>query len=177
MKISTIIKSLIIKLKILLADEYSLWKIYTKHYGVTIGKNCRITGKHISFGGEPFLVKIGDNVTITRGVRFLTHDGGVGLFRNEHPGINVFGKIIVGNNVFIGEDSLIMYDVTIGDNVIIGARSVVTKNVSSNNVVAGIPARVIKTIDEYKKKSMEKAIFIKSNNAEERKIEILNKLD
>jgi len=171
-----IIKVLFIKIMILKANAFTLYKIYAKYYGVTFGKNVRITGKHISFGGEPYLVEIGDNVTITPGVKFQTHDGGVGLFRKEYPGINVIEKIKVGNNVFIGEDVMIMYGVTIGDNVVIGARSLVTKNIPSNSVAVGTPARVIKTFDEYKANSLKKAIFIHETNSTKRKFEIISKL-
>lgn len=150
--------------------------LMAKHFGFKIGTGCRFTGKKISFGGEPFLVSIGNNVTITPGVKFQTHDGGVGLFRKEYPGINVFGKISVGNNVFIGEDSMIMYGVTIGDNVVIGARSIVTKDIPNNSVAVGTPAKVIKSIDEYKGSSLKKAIYVFSSNPKVRKEEILAQL-
>ena len=71
---------------------------------------------------------------------------------------------------------MIMYNVTIGDNVVIGARSVVTKSIPSNSVAVGSPARVIKTIDEYRKSSLSKAVFIHSINAKDRKLEILRKI-
>lgn len=170
-------KYLLFKVKIFFANAYDLPQIYSEHYGVTFGKNVRITGKKVSFGGEPFLVEIGSNVTITPGVKFQTHDGGVGLFRKDFPGINVMGRIKVGDNVFIGEDVMIMYGVTIGNNVVIGARSVVTKNIPDNSVAVGIPARVIKSIDEYKKSSLEKGIYVFSNHSTSRQFEILQQID
>ena len=57
--------------------------------------------------------------------------------------------IVIGNNVYIGMGAYIMPGVHIGDNVIVGAGAIVTKDIPSNSVCAGIPARVIKTIDEY----------------------------
>lgn len=161
---------------ILKSNAYNLHKVYEKHYGVKFGKNVRITGKRISFGGEPYLVEVGNNVTIAPGVKFQTHDGGIGIFRNEYPGINVYGKIKIGNNVFLGEESMIMYNVTIGDNVIIGARSVVTKNIPSNSVAVGVPAKVIKSIEEYKFNSLNKAVFIYETKPQKRKAEIISKL-
>lgn len=112
-------------------------------------------------GSEPFLIEIGDNVTITRGVSFVNHDGGAALFRNEYSGLNVYGKIKVGNNVFIGINTIIMPGVKIGNNVIVGAGSVVNRDVPDNVVVAGVPAKIIKTIDEYKESSLKKSIQIK----------------
>ncbi|MBN8694113.1 MAG: acyltransferase [Bacteroidetes bacterium] len=174
--IINILKSLYLKFLIYRSDAYSVCEVYRKYYGVRIGSNSRFTGKRIYFGSEPYLIEIGDNVTITSGVKFQTHDGGVALFRNEIQGLNVFGNIKIGNNVFIGEDAMIMYGVTIGDNVVIGARSVVTKSVPANTVVAGVPARVIKTLEEYKKDSIKKGVIIISKDPIKRKEEIISKL-
>lgn len=170
------IKRLLFKLRLYLANANTTGELFRKHYGIKIGENSRFTGKDVSFGSEPYLVDIGANVTITHGVRFQTHDGGVGLFRKEFPGINVFGKIKIGNNVFIGEEVMIMYGVTIGDNVVIGAKSLVTKDIPSNSVAVGVPARVIKSLEEYKQSSLLKAVFITSKTTLERKREILEKI-
>ena len=59
-----------------------------------------------------------------------------------------------GNNVFIGADSIVLCNTRIGDNVIIGAGSVVTKDVPSNSVYAGNPARFICSFEEYQQKHM-----------------------
>jgi acetyltransferase-like isoleucine patch superfamily enzyme len=171
------LKHFYIRYRIGKASAYTVGELYSRYYKIKIGENSRFTGKRISFGSEPFLVEIGDNVTITSGVTFQTHDGGVGLFRKEYPGINVFGRIKVGNNVFIGQDAMIMFGVTIGDNVVIGARSVVTKNVPSNVVVAGVPARIIRTLDEYKANVLKKAIYIFETEPSKRKSEITFKLN
>jgi len=176
-KMFLLVKSLYIKYLIYKYDSHSVYKVYEKYFQVKFGKNVRITGKRVSFGGEPFLVEIGDNVTLTPGVKFLTHDGGVVMFRHDYPGLNVMGKIRVGNNVFIGEDVMVMYNVTIGNNVVIGARSVVKKDIPDNSVAVGIPARVIKTIDEYKNSSLEKGIYVFSNQSTLRQLEILQQID
>jgi len=154
-----------------------LANLYYKYYGVKFGKNIRFTGKDTTFGSEPYLIEIGCNVTITQGVKFQTHDGGVGLFRNKYPGINIFGRIKVGDNVFIGEDSMIMCGVTIGNNVVIGAKSLITKDVPNNVVVGGVPARIIRSLEDYEKKSLEKAIFIFEVGPVKRRMEILSKID
>lgn len=68
--------------------------------------------------------------------------------------------ITVGNNVYIGVRTLIMPGVRIGNRVIIGAGSIVTRDIPDNSVAVGVPARVIKTVDDYleqmkkKKKSL-----------------------
>lgn len=58
------------------------------------------------------------------------------------------GIPVIGNNVYISAGARILGGITIGDNVIIGANSVVIKNVSSNSIVAGIPAKLIKSVDQ-----------------------------
>lgn len=170
------IKRVIFRIKLMFCDAYSVANLFRRYYGVKIGLNSRFTGKDVSFGSEPFLVEIGDNVTVTHGVRFQTHDGGVGVFRKEYPGLNVFGKIKIGNNVFIGEEAMIMYGVTIGDNVVIGAKSLVTRDIPSNSVAVGIPAKVVKSLDEYKKSSLMKGVYIFSRSPKKREQEIIEKI-
>jgi acetyltransferase-like isoleucine patch superfamily enzyme len=131
----------------------------------------------VDFGSEPFLIEIGDNVTITNGVGFITHDGGVGMFRKEYPGINVFGRIVVKNNVFIGVQTIILPGVTIGNNVVIGAGSIITKDIPDNVVVAGAPAKIIRTIDEYKSICLKKCIYVNENDPKKRKKAIMDGLN
>ena len=93
----------------------------------------------------PELITIGDNVTITHAT-ILTHDDSpvISLRRRR------IAPVVIGSNVFIGFQSLILPGVSIGDNCIVGAGSIVTKDVPSNSIVAGNPARVIKSLTEYK---------------------------
>ena len=170
------LKKIRFKILNMLYDNYKVSRLYSDYYGITIGKNVRFTGRHISFGSEPYLIEIGDNVTITADVIFETHDGGVGIFRNDYPGINIFGRIKIRNNVFIGHRSIIMPNVTIGNNVVIAAGSIVTKDVPDNVVIGGVPARVIKSIEEYKEKALKNAIYIFETESEKRKSEILKKI-
>ena len=98
------------------------------------------------------MIKIGNNCKITNHVEFITHDGGAHVIRNlkNDSSIDIFkGKIVLGNNVFVGNRSCIMPGVKIGNNVIIGYGSIVTKDVPDNCVIAGCPARIIKSIDKY----------------------------
>ncbi len=119
--------------------------------GGTIGTGCSIP-ESTYFGSEPWLITIGNNVRITDGVRFYTHDGAVWVLRNlykELEDVDVFGRIVIGDNVHIGANSMILPGVNIGNNVIIGVGTIVTRNIPDNSVVVGVPGRVIKTIDEY----------------------------
>lgn len=148
---------------------------YARKLGVTVGKNCRIlSNPERCFSTEPYLITLGDHVEITGNVQFITHDGGVWTLRDKKglEKIDVFGRIKVGNNVFIGLGSIILPGVTIGDNVIIGAGSVVTKDIPSNSVVAGVPARFIKSFEEYENSTKLKADFTKGLNAKEKEAHI-----
>ena len=62
------------------------------------------------------------------------------------------GKIVIGDNVFIGANSTLIYDVTIGSNVIIGAGSVVTKDIPDGTVCAGVPCKVIGRFEDFVEK-------------------------
>lgn len=143
---------------------------YARLIGVQLGRNCRILGltAGTSFGSEPYLVRLGDHVTVTTGVRFITHDGGVWVFREKDPDIDVIAPITVGNNVFIGIGAIIMPGVSIGDNCVIGAGAVVTNDIPSGYIAVGVPARCIKTIDEYWENIHNKAIYIRSKPVKEK---------
>lgn len=131
--------------------------------GVLIGAGCRVLDDPVDvFGSEPYLVSLGDRVTITVGVRFVTHDGGVWLFRKDDEDIDVFGAIAVGSNVFIGFNSIILPNVTIGDDCVIGAGSVVTKSLESGYVYAGVPAKAVRSVSEYKARCLARATRIRS---------------
>lgn len=110
---------------------------YAKRIGVKVGKNCFIFTKN--FSGEPFLITIGDNVKIIKGVSFYTH-APMWVSHDEYPNLDYFGKISIGNNCFIGADAKLMPGVIIEDNCIVGAGAVVTKSVPKGSIVAGNPA-------------------------------------
>lgn len=129
-----------------------------KKKGIKIGKNSFIlTDYKTSFGSEPYLISIGDNVLISAHCFICPHDGGTWVINNIHnTSYDKIGPITIGNNVYIGYGVTIFGNVNIGDNVIIGANSVVTKDIPSNCVCAGIPAKIICSIDEYIKKNSDK---------------------
>lgn len=74
------------------------------------------------------------------------------LFRDHIPDLEITKPITIGDNVYIGNNVIILPGVQIGSNVIVGAGSVITKNIPDNVIIAGNPARIIKGIDEYLEK-------------------------
>ena len=147
---------------------------YYRYLGATIGKNCSFVGRNISLSSEPYLINIGNNVRVSFDVAFVTHDGGTHILRNKYPNASLYGKIIVGDNVFIGARSIILPNVTIGNNCIIAAGSVVTKDVKDGDIVGGVPAKVISNIDKYEQKHKDDLLCI-ANYSYKQKKEILKK--
>lgn len=113
-----------------------------------------------SWGSEPWLISLGNNVYITAGVKFITHDGGTLLFRDRVPDLEITKPIVVGDNVYIGNDVIILPGVSIGSNVIIGAGAVVSRDIPDNSVAVGAPARVIKTAEEYFEKIQKESLHL-----------------
>lgn len=135
---------------------------YVRSIGVDAGEDLRVIALHGgTFGGEPYLISLGNHVTITGRVQFITHDGGVWVFRESDPLIDCFAPIRVGNNVFIGFGSIILPGAVIGNNVVIAAGSVVRGVIPDNCVAGGVPARVIKSLVDYKARVDSSAIRIR----------------
>jgi acetyltransferase-like isoleucine patch superfamily enzyme len=109
--------------------------------GVKIGKACRIYST--DFSTEPYLVEIGDRVRIAGGVKFLTHDGSARMLEARRPRIQSFGRIVIGDETFIGENAIILPGTTIGAYSIIGAGAVVRGAIPENSLVIGNPASVV----------------------------------
>lgn len=99
------------------------------------------------WSSEPYLITIGSHCQLTT-CKIFTHGGGQ-VVRHIDPTFDTFGKVVIGDYVYIGAEALIMPGVTIGDHALIAAGSVVTKSVPSGIVVAGNPARPICTIEEF----------------------------
>ena len=119
-----------------------------------IGKNVMIQSRKIPL--YPELIFIGNNVRIASNVSFITHDVTHNMLNNlpdivtgGHRFKEKKGKIYIGDNVFVGANSIILYDVVIGSNVIIGAGSIVTKRIPNNTVCVGVPCKVIGSFKDF----------------------------
>jgi acetyltransferase-like isoleucine patch superfamily enzyme len=126
--------------------------IYLRIAGVKIGKNSMISlrAKIDVRRGE---IVIGDNCHITYGCVILSHDGSARQLNKNDDGE---GKVIIGNNVFIGVSSIILRNVKIGDNSIIGAGSVVTKDIPPRVIAMGNPAKVVGKIETSQNDNLSK---------------------
>jgi acetyltransferase-like isoleucine patch superfamily enzyme len=130
-----------------------LYVNYLTKLGVKIGKNTVFYNPHTTSIDvtRPWLIEIGDNVKITSGVIVLTHDYAWSVLRNKYNGqiLPAVSKVKIGNNVFIGVNSIILKGVTIGNNVIIGAGSLVIDNIPDDVIFAGNPAKKIMSLHDY----------------------------
>lgn len=126
--------------------------VYCKRGGATIGNNVTVYSAKNTTIDETSLqhIFIGDNTQITAGVIILAHDYSYSVLGN------IYGELprqqkdtIIGKNVFIGMNSIILMGSNIGDNVIIGAGSVVSGHIPSNTVCAGNPAKIICSLDQF----------------------------
>ena len=120
--------------------------------GMRVGNNFnRQQGSYID-PTHCFLIEIGNNVTFSIRVTVLAHDAST----KKSTGYTKIGKVIIGDNVFVGANATILPNVKIGDNSIIGANSVVTKDISANCVAAGNPVKIICSLEEFLNRNQEK---------------------
>lgn len=131
---------------------------YAKSLGVRIQGNLTIYGSsYAMFGAQPYLVTIGDNVFISVGAKIICHDGAVLPFRKQYPDLDITRPVVIGSNIFIGAGALILGGVTIGDGCIVGANAVVAKDVPAGSVVAGNPARIVKSTEDYLQSALQRS--------------------
>lgn len=155
-------------------DKITNKKIFLNYFfrsqGIELGKNVRIYSN--IFSDEGFLISIGDNTTISSDVKLITHDASIGkVFPNK---TDLFGKIVIGNNCFIGANTIILSGVKIPNNTIIAAGTVLTKSIiKEQEVWGGNPAKKISSFEVMNKKYKDKAH--KLSDILEKKREILSK--
>lgn len=174
MRIKNIVREIYDKI---LYREKSSSKSYIKFLrkkGVRIGQNVTFHNPRTTVIDvtQPSLIEIGNNVEITNNVTILCHDYAWSVFKQLHGEIMGSNKkVVIGNNVFIGVNTVILRGISIGDNCVIGAGSIVTKDIPNNTVAVGNPAKVIMTIDEFYEKRKQSYI----NDAKELLIEYYKK--
>jgi len=144
---------------------------YFREKGVQVGEGTRIVSKDVdmTFGSEPYLVRLGDNCSIAAGVRFITHDGGIWALRKKHPKLDSFGVIDIKDNCIIGMNTIILPGVTIGPDCVVGAGAVVARDIPPGTVAAGVPAKVLMSLEDYEKKKLDEALIVRGLPPEERK--------
>lgn len=128
---------------------------YLRKKGVRIGDNtiCFDSRRIAVDITRPSLIEIGNHVFLHKNTAILTHDWCSYVFVNLYGDfLPSHGCVKIGNNVWLGESCTILKGVIIGDNCIIGLGSVVTKDIPSNSVAVGRPAKVICSIQEYYEK-------------------------
>lgn len=146
--------------------------LFTRLFGKPVDPSFRVFppfytdfGKNITVGKNVFInacchfqdqggITLGDNCLVGHNVVFATLNHG---FAPEERQSMLPAPIVVGRNVWIGSNSTILQGVIIGDNSIIAAGSVVTKDVPANAIVAGVPARFIRSISPEEEKQQKQA--------------------
>jgi acetyltransferase-like isoleucine patch superfamily enzyme len=158
------------KIKLLRIDPMQLKIMGYVKKGAIIGNNVKLYSELNT--NEPYLISIGNDVTVSGGVSFITHDNSI-IKMNEDKTL-VLGRIKIGNKCFIGYGSIILPGIEIANNVIVGAGSVITKSIMEEGVIiAGNPAKKISTIDEYLNKYYSIAVNTDSMDFETKKHFIL----
>ena len=146
------IKILFLKIRLKIfprfAGNYDFNKIL-QNAGISVGDHTIFYDPNsMSIDRErPWMLKIGDYCKITKGAIILTHDYSRSVLRRVYGEIvGEAGETIIGDNVFIGMNSIVLMGAHIGNNVIVGAGSVVSGSIPDNCVIAGNPARIMRKI-------------------------------
>jgi maltose O-acetyltransferase len=137
------IKNLIRKVLLHLRGEVSTHRL--KQLGLKVGHNFNRRPGCIIDYSHAWLISIGNNVTLAPRVHILAHDAST-----QHAlGYTKISKVNIGDNVFIGANAIVLPGTTIGSNVIIGAGSLVKGLIPPNSIVAGNPAKVIMSYEDF----------------------------
>lgn len=159
----------------IIGNEDALFQMKIQRF-IDAGGKC---GKDFMFycdmPGEPYLVEIGEDVTIAYGTALLTHDNSV--IKCDLDATDYFGRIRIGDHCFIGAKSILLPGVELGERTIVGAGSVVTKSFPEGNVViAGNPARVVCTVEKFRERKKPFCVNLDKGDLRARKREYLMSL-
>lgn len=144
---------------------------YYRSEGIEIGENFRTFSN--LYGAEPYLLSFGHSVTISSNVTFITHDNSISKIIESST--DIFGKIKIGDDCFIGHGAIILPGVELGNKVIVGSGSVVTKSYKKGNVIiAGNPAKIICTTKEFGDKAKDVALNTIGLGYDQKKEMLLN---
>ncbi len=121
------------RLQVILTGLRAAW--LRRVWGMDIGTDVRISGKAFLDFTNPKGVHIGSQTLIAPGARVLTHDYVGGYHRDTR----------IGARCFVGANAIILAGVTVGDQCIIAAGAVVTEDVPAHSMVAGNPAKVVRS--------------------------------
>jgi len=122
---------------------------YFRSKGVEIGEGVEIFGANLfTFGSEPYLVSIGNQVTISHNVDFITHDGGLRVARAKYPCAYLYGRIQVPDHCFIGAHCVFLPGAMVGVGTVIGSGSIVTGDIPPGVVAVG--ARIARGIGRHR---------------------------
>jgi len=113
--------------------------------GLVVGRNFAMLEDVFIDPSHMWHIEIGNDVTLGPRVQILAHDAST----KRHLGRTRIGKVVIGDQVFVGASSIILPGVTIGSNVIIGAGSIVTRDIPGGVVAAGNTARVLCPLSEF----------------------------
>lgn len=166
----TILKLIKLGLLVMVKMFSPVW--HARLIGVNLGKNVLLY-RSIEWSSEPYLITIGNNVQLTGGVAIHTHGGGNSI-RRQITDFDSFGKVVIKDWAYIGAHAQIMPGVTIGEGAIVAAGSIVTKSVPDGKVVAGNPARIICSVDDYVARNLKYNLKTKNKSAKEKKRYLLS---
>ena len=123
---------------------------YFRSQGAEIGEGVEIFGANLfTFGSEPYLISIGNQVTISHNVDFITHDGGMRVVRAQYPDAYLYGRIQIADRCFVGAHCVFLPGARVGAGSVIGSGSIVTGEIPPDVVAIGVPAKPVKSVDEY----------------------------
>ncbi len=123
---------------------------YFRSQGVEIGEGVEIFGANLfTFGSEPYLVSIGNQVTISHNVDFITHDGGMKVARLKYPDAYLYGRIQIADYCFLGAHCVLLPGAKVGEGSVIGSGSIVTGEIPPGVIAIGAPAKPVKSAEEY----------------------------